>query len=154
MRENDDAMMGLYSGIGMGSAGRIRLFQKTSWTLNGVASGTQDLCIVKYVPSTQFVSGSLVVRVHAVTLTGTQVFRVAVQPASRCDEEPSTEFFTATGETVTTDIATGFVTPGLIVRLLTTPIADGMRVVLRAVQAATPSAMSITASADLIGRTA
>lgn len=131
--------------------GVIQIVPPTLFTFPSSGALVVDTQLVRWVPTTSWVSGVLNVRVHAaVTLTGGQTFSIVAQKASRSPEEPQTIFTTATGETIGT-VSTGAPAGALVVTALNTPVGAGLRILLRANQT-TAVAMAALLSAELVGR--
>jgi hypothetical protein len=139
-----------------GNAWCYQIIPRTDFTFNVNLSTTQEIIIAKYVNTLGFVSGGLLVRVHArPSWPAGPELRVVAQPTRYSEDEPNIQFFTTTGETVLTNVVTsGSAVPGLFNMALVTPIPPQLRVLLRLVQGGGDSTNSCAISVDLYGRSA
>ena len=132
------------------------ILPRTDFTFNVNLSTTQEIIIAKYVNTLGFVSGGLLVRVHArPTWFSGPTLSVAAQATSYSDDEPSVQFFTATGETLLSNVVSNLsAVPGLFNTALATPIPPQLRVLLRLAQGGTDGTASCAISIELYGRSA
>ena len=139
--------------VGSGAGGLVRIIPKLEFALHPHDSQTEDIVLAKYVDTTLWVSGVLIVRVHAVTLVDEQSFVVKVQSTSFAEEEPSGDFVNATAvATAAMDSAT--TASSLLRDAFSGPIGSQVRVILTATQKASAAAMSCEIGIDLVGRQA
>jgi hypothetical protein len=131
------------------------IIPRTDFTFNVNASTTQEIIIAKYVNTLGFVSGGLLVRVHARTWFSGPTLSVAAQPASYSADEPNVQFATATGETLLSNVVSNLsAVPGLFIGALATPIPPQLRVLLRLAQGGADGTASCAISIELYGRSA
>lgn len=129
---------------------------RTDFTFNVNASTTQEIVIAKYVNTLGFASGGLLVRVHSrPSWFSGPTLAVVAQPTFYSEDEPNVQFFTATGETVLSNVVTNLSSvPGLFNTALATPIPAQLRVLLRLAQGGIDGAVSCAISIELYGRSA
>ena len=139
---------------GSGGGGLVRIIPKIEYALYPADNETETIILAKYVDTTLWVSGLVLVRVHEVTLSGSQSFAVTVQNTSFAEEEPSSDFVhTSAVATAAMDSATA--PPTLLRAALSAPIGPQVRVILTAAQKeSSGTAMSCTIGVDLVGRQA
>jgi len=140
---------------GCATGGLVRITPKLEYTLNPADSQTVDIVLAKYVDTTLWVSGVLVVRVHAATVGTGQSFQVKVQSTSFAEEEPASDFvYTATDVAAVTINTSTPAAPTLLRDVFAAPIAAQVGVILRATQGTGGSSLSCTLGVDLVGRQA
>jgi hypothetical protein len=137
---------------GSGGGGTYTILPRTTITLNLVSSATTDIVLAKYVDTTMWVSGNVLVRVFARTLAANQFFDVVLLDTSCAEEDPAIDF---TGDTlanarVSSTLPTSV--PGLVKGAISGSPAPTSRVILRVTQSSSGGSMSVTMGVDLTGR--
>lgn len=146
-----------YGPIASGNGYVVPIIPRTDYSFDGRASGTtQDVPLAVGIDSSAWVSGALIVRIHARnTWTGTTTLSALVENIMLAPEEPDV-VFAVTSSTVASSTVLGSTTPpGLIVVAFTPPIGPMLRVRLNyAVSVAQSAANTISLAVDLVGRPA
>jgi hypothetical protein len=134
----------------------VPIIAKTDFSFDGRAGGTtQDIPLAVGIDSSAWVSGVLVVRIHARnTWTGTATLSALVENIMLAPEEPDVIFAASTP--VASSTALGTTTPpGLILQAFAAPIGPMLRVRLNyVVTVAQSAANTISLGIDLLGRPA
>jgi len=131
----------------------VRIIPKLDYALHPAAGQTEDIVLAKYVDTTLWVSGVLIVRVHAASLSAAQAFHVKVQTTSFAEEDPASTFVYTSTDVALVTINTSSA-PALLRDSFTAPFGAQVRVILRAAQAREAAAMSCEIGVDLVGRQA
>lgn len=131
---------------------RIELVPLTTFSLQPAASSQQDTQLIKYIPTEGYVSGLLELRAAARTLASGQSIALVLQPISRAEDEPEGVFVGGTEVVATVGSSTPTNLPALVPATLSTPVPAFYRLVLRGIQNAGTTVMSVTLSASLLLR--
>jgi hypothetical protein len=121
----------------------------TTFQFVGAAGSTQEIQLIKYIPTEAYVSGLLEARVSARPSLAGQRIELALQPVSMAEDEPEALYTTTVGE-VAVSISNGTTLPTLLTANLNTPVPSAYRLIVRGVQpVGVSSAFSATLSASL-----
>ncbi|MBL8744113.1 MAG: hypothetical protein JNK04_23560, partial [Myxococcales bacterium] len=135
----------------------VPIIAKTDFSFDGRSGGTtQDIPLAVGIDSSAWVSGALIVRIHARnTWTGTATLSALVENIMLVPEEPDV-VFALTSPVVASSSALGSTTPpGLLVVAFAPPIGPMLRVRLNySVSVAQSAANTISIGVDLVGRPA
>lgn len=141
--------------IGNPYGGCVRIIPKNVYSFNPQVSTAETIVLAKYVDATMWISGAIIVRVHAKNFpAGGPKIDVFVHNTSFGEEDPSVEFVEVGGSRGVVTINNGSAAaPCLMVSApLTAPLAPQLRVTLVATQGPSAGAFGATISVDLIGR--
>lgn len=128
------------------------IMTKRTLTFTNVAgSGNIEIPVVRALDVTDAKSIDVLVRVHSATMGTNTSVEVIVYPISLTGEEPDADFVASAVATVS--IAAASVSaPKLYLGTASTPFGNMIRVTVKGIQPATPAAISITLSIDLVVR--
>ena len=145
------------NGIIAGSrgGGLVRVLPRTAFTFPLAGDTNQTIVLAKYIDSMMWVSGALLVRIHAVTAGSTTMY-VRVQSVSYDEEDPSIVFAgtSGAGAYVASAQIDGGAAGTLVPEPFVAPIAAQVRVILYVGMEAGAVAGSCTIGVDLVARTA
>ena len=123
---------------------------RMTFTMNGVASGTQEIPLIRCFEVAADESVTLVVRVHRATLAGSQRFLVSLRNVAQSEEEMGTLFVDATDAAVV-NVNTS-VTPPIVLYADASPVGTSFTLLLSALQSAGGGSMSLTFEASVLRR--
>jgi len=139
---------------GSGGGGIVRIIPKLTYAPFPAASETEEIVLAKYVDTTLWVTGVLVVRVHAASVNAGQDLKVKVQATSFAEEDPASDFVYSSAHVASVSITTT-TSPKLLLDTFTAYIGGQVRVILEATQDGDANeGMSCTIGIDLVGRQA
>jgi hypothetical protein len=151
----DDGCCSPCGAIGNPFGGCVRITPKVTYTFQPQSSTTETHLLAKYVDTTMWVSGLLVVRVHARSFpSASQAIEVIVQNASYAEEDPALDFLDPTiRATATVNQGAPTAVPAVLAVAMTGAMGALVRVSVRGVQpGGVTSAFSATVGVDLVGR--
>jgi hypothetical protein len=134
----------------------INVIPKTLFSFDGRLGSTQEITIRNVVSMVDFVSGVLLVRLHAkVGWTGTASAAVVLQPIQIVPEEPQTFFIPTSPDYATATLVNGDVAPVLYTTTFSNPPSH-VKVLLRWLQGGTAASggQNFAIGVDIDGRVA
>lgn len=151
------ATFGGYEAAGRGDGYLVPVIPKTDFSFDSRAAGaSQDVPLAVGIDSSGWVSGVLLVRVHAkAAWTGTTNLAVLVENIQLVPEEPNVVFAAAGAAVATVNIVSGTAAPSLNLTSFLAPIGNMLRVRISYTCTVTQgSANTVSLGVDLIGRPA
>ena len=135
---------------------RYIILPKTQYVMNAVASSTTDMIVAKAVPSADWVTGVVLVRMYAKGTfnSATPVIDVRIGSSSIPEDEPQTFFASVSGAHTIVSVGSSFVPPTLFVSQMAGPFGGQTSVTLRWNQGITAGSCDFTIGIELIGRDA
>lgn len=131
---------------------RMELVPLTTFSLQPAASAQQDTQLIKYIPTQGYVSGLLELRAASRTLAAGQSIALVLQPISRAEDEPEGVYVGGTEVVATVSSSIPTALPALVPATLVAPLPASYRLLLRGIQNAGTTVMSVTLSASLVLR--
>jgi len=133
----------------------IHVIPRSTYTFQGAVGSTQTLVLRKHIPTVRFAEFVLVMRVHAITATGTQSFGLDIFESTRSREDPQALFLNPLGLEFgdNPSFGAGTPVPKTTISQGVNAASEGVRVVLIAIQDdITATTMSCALSVDLVCR--
>lgn len=151
------ATFGGYEAAGRGNGYVVPVIPKSDFSFDSHAAGaSQDIPLAVGIDSSAWVSGVLLVRVHAkATWSGTTNLAVLVENIQIVPEEPDVIFAVSGAPVATVNIVSGTLAQSLNVAAFGAPIGNMLRVrISYTCTVAQASANTVSLGVDLVGRPA